>query len=48
MAEKRNSGNEMADSHRHEAGLSGLQALVERAGEKKRGPAPVEKWNPEH
>lgn len=38
----------MANSHRHETGLSGLQALIERAGEKKRGPAPVEKWDPAH
>ena len=29
-------------------GLSGLEALIARAGERKRGPAPVEKWNPEH
>ena len=29
-------------------GLSGLQALISRAGSRKRGPAPVEKWNPEY
>lgn len=29
-------------------GLTGLEALIERAGEKARGPAPVEKWEPEH
>ncbi|WP_075997039.1 DUF1285 domain-containing protein [Salaquimonas pukyongi] len=27
--------------------LSGLKALVERAGTRKRGPAPVEKWDPD-
>ncbi len=29
------------------SGLAGLQALVERAGKSERGPAPVEKWEPE-
>jgi hypothetical protein len=29
-------------------GLAGLQGLIERAGEKRRGPAPVEKWEPEY
>ncbi len=29
-------------------GVDGLQALIERAGDKKRGPAPVEKWDPDH
>lgn len=28
--------------------LSGLKALIARAGTRKRGPAPVEKWNPEY
>lgn len=28
--------------------LAGLQALIERAGTGKRGPAPVEKWSPEY
>ena len=28
--------------------LTGLQALIARAGTKKRGPAPVEKWHPEY
>ncbi|MCB1423620.1 MAG: DUF1285 domain-containing protein [Nitratireductor sp.] len=29
-------------------GLSSLEALIARAGTRKRGPAPVEKWNPEY
>ena len=29
-------------------GLAGLQGLIERAGEKRRGPAPVEKWEPDY
>ena len=29
------------------SGLDGLQALIGRAGENKRGPAPVDKWQPE-
>ena len=44
MAKTRNSELEQAQS----GGLGGLQALIERAGDKKRGPAPVEKWNPEY
>lgn len=39
MAETRNSGAN---------GLDALKALVERAGQKKRGPAPVDEWNPDH
>ncbi len=44
MAEKRKVSAQTGQS----AGLSGLQALIERAGDKKRGPAPVEKWNPDY
>jgi hypothetical protein len=44
MAETRSSTLDQAQK----GGLGGLQALIERAGEKKRGPAPVEKWNPEY
>ena len=44
MAKTRNTELEQAQS----GGLGGLQALIERAGDKKRGPAPVEMWNPEY
>jgi len=44
MAETRSSTLDQAQK----GGLGGLQALVERAGSKKRGPAPVEKWNPDY
>lgn len=44
MAEKRNTVTEQAQT----GGLGGLQALIERAGDKKRGNAPVEQWNPEY
>lgn len=44
MAETRNSAVDQAQN----GGLGGLQALIERAGDKKRGPAPVEMWNPDY
>lgn len=44
MAEKRNTVSEQAQT----GGLGGLQALIERAGDKKRGNAPVEMWNPDY
>jgi hypothetical protein len=44
MAEKRNTVTEQAQT----GGLGGLQALIERAGDKKRGNAPVEQWNPDY
>ncbi len=44
MAETRSSVTEQAQT----GGLGGLQALIERAGGEKRGPAPVEKWNPDY
>jgi hypothetical protein len=44
MAEKRNTVTEQAQT----GGLGGLQALIERAGDKKRGNAPVEMWNPDY
>jgi len=44
MAESRSSANQQAQS----GGLGGLQALIERAGGKKGGPAPVEMWNPDY
>lgn len=36
------------DSDAIKSGLEGLQALVGRAGKTGRGPAPVEKWEPEY
>ena len=48
MAEKRNPATKKASSGHGADGLGGLQALIERAGDKKRGPAPVEKWNPDY
>jgi len=48
MAETRNDGSQTALQPTSGAGLAGLQALVERAGEKTRGSAPVENWHPEH
>lgn len=48
MAERRTQNPSAQENGTASGGLGGLQALVERAGEKRRGPAPVEKWNPEY
>lgn len=48
MAEKRNHSNDGLPHDGSVDGLSSLQALVQRAGNKKRGPAPVEKWEPDY
>lgn len=48
MAERRTQNPSAQENDTAAVGLGGLQALVERAGEKRRGPAPVEKWNPEY
>ena len=44
MAETRNIELESAQK----GGLGGLQALIERAGEKNKGLPPVEKWHPDY
>ncbi|MCB1386240.1 MAG: DUF1285 domain-containing protein [Nitratireductor sp.] len=36
------------EKRKDDRGLAGLQALVDRAGTRRRGPAPVEKWHPAH
>lgn len=51
VAERRFGGNATATAglsaaKREDRDLAGLEALLDRAGEKRRGPAPVEKWDP--
>lgn len=51
MAESGNTssrGSDQSAAAGNARGLDGLQALVERAGKRERGAAPVEKWEPDH
>jgi hypothetical protein len=47
MAEKRYDDPVQSKDRTSENGLEGLKAMVARAGDRKRGPAPVEKWDPD-
>lgn len=52
MAESGNSARKQTETFtgagKGGGGLAGLQGLIERAGERKRGPAPVERWEPDY
>lgn len=48
MAQKIQQEKHQKGSDSSLTGFGGLQALIERAGKGRRGPAPVEKWEPEY